>query len=176
MVQKEIQEHVILSEAKKFVLSEIRHMGSRRKGRELALQMLFQWEMGEHTPEHVVSTFLVPQSLDATLESFARGLFEGAVKEVEELDRSLRSRAEHWRPERMAAVDRNVIRLALYELLHYPQTPPAVVINEALEIARRFSGEGSVEFVNGVLDGIRKTLPAAPSPAQERPLDPKDAG
>ena len=138
-------------------------MGSRRKARELALQMLFQWEVGDHTVEHVVSTFLASKKLDADVESFARGLFEGAVKDVEALDRALRERAEHWRPERMAAVDRNVIRLALYELLHHPQTPSAVVINEALEIARRFSGKDSVEFVNGVLDGIRKTLPAARS-------------
>jgi len=139
------------------------NMGSRRKARELALQMLFQWEVGDHTVEHVVSTFLASKKLDADVESFARGLFEGAVKDVEALDRALRERAEHWRPERMAAVDRNVIRLALYELLHHPQTPSAVVINEALEIARRFSGKDSVEFVNGVLDGIRKTLPAARS-------------
>ena len=136
------------------------NMGSRRKARELALQMLFQWEVGDHTVEHVVSTFLASKKLDADVESFARGLFEGAVREVDALDDALRERAEHWRPERMAAVDRNVIRLALYELLHHPQTPPAVVINEALEIARRFSGKDSVEFVNGVLDGIRKTLPA----------------
>ena len=135
------------------------NMGSRRKARELALQMLFQWEVGDHTVEHVVSTFLASKKLDADVESFARGLFEGAVREVDALDDALRERAEHWRPERMAAVDRNVIRLALYELLHHPHTPPAVVINEALEIARRFSGKDSVEFVNGVLDGIRKTLP-----------------
>jgi len=139
------------------------NMGSRRKARELALQMLFQWEVGDHTVEHVVSTFLASKKLDADVESFARGLFEGAVREVDALDDALRERAEHWRPERMAAVDRNVIRLALYELLHHPQTPSAVVINEALEIARRFSGKDSVEFVNGVLDGIRKTLPAARS-------------
>ena len=139
------------------------NMGSRRKARELALQMLFQWEVGDHTVEHVVSTFLASKKLDADVESFARGLFEGAVREVDALDDALRERAEHWRPERMAAVDRNVIRLALYELLHHPHTPPAVVINEALEIARRFSGKDSVEFVNGVLDGIRKTLPAARS-------------
>ena len=138
-------------------------MSSRRKARELALQMLFQWDVGDHTVEHVVSTFLASKKLDADVESFARGLFEGAVREVDALDDALRERAEHWRPERMAAVDRNVIRLALYELLHHPHTPPAVVINEALEIARRFSGKDSVEFVNGVLDGIRKTLPAAQS-------------
>src|SRR5437763_14437273 len=128
-------------------------MGSRRKARELALQMLFQWEVGHHTAEHVVSTFLASKKLDADVESFARGLFEGTVKDVEALDHALRERAEHWRPERMAAVDRNVIRLALYELLHHPQTPSAVVISQALEIARRRSGRASGAFVHGTLDG-----------------------
>jgi N utilization substance protein B len=140
-------------------------MGSRRKARELAMQMLFQWELGGHSPEHVISSFLHVQRIDREVESFARSLFEGTVSEVEALDRRVREQAEHWRLERMAAVDRNLLRVALYELLHCPETPPAVVINEALEIARRFSGKDSVEFVNGVLDAIRKTLPAShPAP------------
>lgn len=120
--------------------------------------MLFQWDMGEHSPEHVVATFLREKKVDAEVEKFARELFEGAVSEVEDLDRRVRERSQHWKLERMAAVDRNILRLALYELLYHPETPPAVVINEALEIARRYSGEDSVEFVNGVLDAIRKTL------------------
>jgi N utilization substance protein B len=129
------------------------------------MQMLFQWELGGHSPEHVISSFLHVQRIDREVESFARSLFEGTVSEVEALDRRVREQAEHWRLERMAAVDRNLLRVALYELLHCPETPPAVVINEALEIARRFSGKDSVEFVNGVLDAIRKTLPAShPAP------------
>ena len=139
-------------------------MASRRKARELALQMLFQWEQGAHSPEHVISTFLRAQNVDAEEESFARSLFEGTIAEVQDLDRRVSAQAEHWRLERMAAVDRNLLRVALYELLHHAETPPAVIINEALEMARRFSGRDSVEFVNGVLDAIRKTLPA-PNPA-----------
>lgn len=131
-------------------------MGSRRKSRELALQMLFQWEQGQHPPAHVVASFLKTRNVQADVKEFARALFEGAVNEVAELDRLVRQHAEHWRLERMAAVDRNILRLALYELLHHPETPPAAVINEALEIARRFSDKDSVEFVNGVLDAIRK--------------------
>lgn len=123
--------------------------------------MMYQWELGRHAPEHVLSTFLASKKLDPDVEQFARSLFEGAVGEVEALDRALAGRAEHWKVQRMAAVDRNVLRLALYELLHCPETPPKVVINEALEIARRYSGEDSVQFVNGVLDAVRKTLPAA---------------
>jgi transcription antitermination protein NusB len=138
-------------------------VGSRRKARELALQMLFQWELGEHPPKHVVETFLKAQKNDPEIEIFAQGLFEGTLREIERLDRLMREQSENWRPERMAAVDRNILRIALYELVCCPETPAAVVINEALEIARRFSGTDSVEFVNGVLDGVRKTLSASKS-------------
>jgi len=125
--------------------------------------MLFQWDMGRHTTEHVVRTFLGNQKLDPEVQSFAESLFTGTVREVESLDGYLRDHSEHWRVERMAAVDRNILRLALFELINQPATPAAVVINEALEIARRFSGVDSVDFVNGVLDAIRKTLPADPA-------------
>ena len=81
----------------------------------------------------------------------------------------IREHAENWRLERMAAVDRSILRVAVYELLHCPETPPRAVINEALEIARRFSGEGSVEFVNGILDTIQKSLPAAQAPPPQAP-------
>lgn len=127
--------------------------------------MLFQWEQGNHSPEHVVLTFLEGKNLQPSVEEFARLLFEGTVKETATLDPLIRSQAEHWRLERMPAVDRNLIRLALYELTHHSDTPPAVVINEALELARRYSGADSVEFVNGVLDGVRKKLEAAKAQA-----------
>ncbi|MGH9432104.1 MAG: transcription antitermination factor NusB [Terriglobia bacterium] len=136
-------------------------MASRNKARELALQMLFQFDVGQHSVEHVIATFLVPRRLDPETETFARGLFEGAAGSVQSLDQLIKERATHWRLDRMAAVDRNILRLALFELTHYPETPPAVVINESLELARRFSQGGSVEFVNGVLDAVRKSLPPA---------------
>jgi len=140
-------------------------MGSRRKSRELALQMLYQREVGGHTPESVLENFFTGKNVEPDVKSFARELFEGTVREVSDLDRLLREHSEHWRLERMAAVDRNILRLALYELHHYPETPPAVVINEALEIARRFSGAESVEFVNGILDAVRKSRAATdPNP------------
>jgi N utilization substance protein B len=122
--------------------------------------MLFQWEVGQHPPSTVLASFLPVHNADPEVKEFARRLFEGTVAEAEAIDMLLRRHAEHWRLERMAAVDRNVLRLALYELLRCPETPPAVVINEALELARRFSAAESVDFVNGVLDAIRKTLPA----------------
>lgn len=118
--------------------------------------MLFQWDVGQHTPSDVILTFLKPRNLDAETEDFACSLFEGTVKETAALDMMVRAQAQHWRLERMAAVDRNILRLALYELLHVPENPPAVVLNEALELARRFSTADSVDFVNGVLEGVRK--------------------
>jgi N utilization substance protein B len=143
-------------------------MASRRKARELALQMLFQWEVGKHSPEEVVSAFL--RDHDPATESlrFAVNLFQGTVSEVPALDQLVSDQSLNWRVERMAAVDRNLLRMAAYELLHL-DTPPAVVINEALEIVRRFSDEESVEFVNGVLDGLRKTLTASGSGPGARP-------
>jgi N utilization substance protein B len=133
-------------------------MPSRRKARELALQMLFQWDLGRNSPEQVIANFLEPRALDPQTEGFARSLFEGAVREAPALDSLVRSQAQHWRLERMAAVDRNILRLALYELFHVPENPPAVVINEALELARRFSTVDSVDFVNGILEGVRKSV------------------
>lgn len=131
--------------------------------------MLFQWEVGEHTPEQVTSRFLSTQRLDPEVERFARSLFEAAVGEVAALDRLVREQSQNWRVERMPAVDRNILRVALVEMLHHPETPPAVIINEAVEIARRFSGEEAVEFVNGVLDGIRKSRAAESSEPEPRP-------
>jgi N utilization substance protein B len=140
-------------------------MGSRRKSREYAMQMLYQWELGGNTPEQVRASFLAEKKLEPDVESFACELFNGAVQEIDRLDALVREHAENWRLERMAAVDRNILRVALYELLYHPETPPPAIINEALEIARRFSGADSVEFVNGVLDGIRKSLASTKSPA-----------
>ena len=124
------------------------------------MQMLYQWEICGYTAAQVEATFFANQRADAEEEGFARSLFEGAVANIDQLDGVVRAHAENWRLERMAAVDRNILRVALFELLHQPKTPPAAVINEALEIARRFSTGDSVEFVNGVLDGIRKKLPS----------------
>src|SRR5208337_3354264 len=135
-------------------------MASRRKSREYAMQMLYQWDLGGNTPEQVGATFFLERKADREVESYARGLFRGAVDNIDGLDQLLRAHAQNWRLERMAAVDRSILRMAAYELLHCPETPPHAVMNEALEIARRFSGEGSVEFVNGILDSVLKSLPA----------------
>lgn len=133
-------------------------MGTRRRARECALQMLFQWEGERGDPAAVQETFWHGWRVPITTRQFAEELFTGTLSRVEEIDQLIARHAEHWRLERMAAVDRNLLRLATYELQARPDTPPAVVIDEALEIARRFSSAESVEFINGVLDSIRQSL------------------
>jgi len=123
--------------------------------------MLFQWEVGKHPPAYVEHTFMPGRRLAPDVDAFARSLFEGTVGDVSALDPMIAEHAKNWKMERMPAIDRNILRMALYEILHHPETPGAVVINEALELARRFSSEDSVEFVNGVLDAIWKSLPQA---------------
>ena len=134
-------------------------MGTRRKSRELVLQMLFQADMGKQSPDLVRKTFWAQrQDVDEEVRGFAEDLFRVASDRLEEIDGLIGKHAQHWRMERMAAVDRNVLREAVAEFLGYPKTPRAVVINEAIEIARRFSTPESVTFINGVLDSVGKEL------------------
>lgn len=134
-------------------------MGTRRKSRELALQMLFQSDMGKQDNEHVRRTFWAEHgTATAEVRGFAEDLFRVAKDRADEIDKLIERHAEHWRMDRMAAVDRNLLRAAVAELLAYPDTPRAVIINEALEIARKFSSPESVQFVNGVLDSVGKEL------------------
>jgi transcription antitermination protein NusB len=134
-------------------------MGTRRKSRELVLQMLFQADMGKQTVEQVQRTFWAENDgTSAEVRGFAEDLFRVATDRVAEIDKLIEGHAEHWRMERMAAVDRNLLRAGVAEFLGYPETPRAVVINEALEIARKFSSLESVQFVNGVLDSVAKDL------------------
>ncbi|MGI8919772.1 MAG: transcription antitermination factor NusB [Pyrinomonadaceae bacterium] len=135
-------------------------MGSRRKARECALQMLFAADVAETSPEEVVRTYwaeLGEAELEAPARDFATRLAVGTLARLEELDERIRSRAEHWRITRMAVVDRNILRLAVYEFLFEP-TPRTVAINEALEIARRFSTYEATQFINGILDAIKRDL------------------
>jgi transcription antitermination protein NusB len=134
-------------------------MGTRRKSRELALQMLFQADLGKQTGDDVRRTFWKERdNVETDVRGFAEDLFRVALDRTGEIDGLIENHAEHWRMERMAAVDRNILRAAVAELLGFPSTPRAVVINEALEIARRFSSPESVQFINGVLDSVGKDL------------------
>jgi len=136
---------------------------SRHRARETALQMLYQWEVGKLPMAEVGQTFWT-QAPDATAKlsdeqkTFAMSLADGVASRVEQLDPAIVEAAEHWRLERMNVMDRLILRLALYEFLYEPDTPGKVVINEALELARTFSGDESVRFINGILDSVRKTL------------------
>ncbi|MFQ5694410.1 MAG: transcription antitermination factor NusB [Terriglobia bacterium] len=132
----------------------------RRKAREYALQMLYQWEGERGDPAAVPHGFWRDWQVAPAVRAYADQLFAGAVAAHEEIDQLIAAQAEHWRLERMAAVDRNLLRLAVYEMRSDPKTSAAVFINEALEVARRFSSAESVTFINGVLDAVRKSLEA----------------
>jgi N utilization substance protein B len=134
-------------------------MGTRRKSRELALQMLFQADMGRQTTDQVKKTFWSERGeLEDSVRGFAEDIFRVAMDRAEEIDHLLEGRTEHWRLDRMAAVDRNILRAGVAEMLGFPRTPRPVIINEALEIARRFSTPESVHFINGVLDAVARQL------------------
>jgi N utilization substance protein B len=134
-------------------------MGTRRKSRELVLQMLFQADMGKQAPDAVRDTFWRERSnVGEEVRGFADDLFRAATDRTSEIDGLIERHAEHWRMDRMATVDRNILRCAVAELLGFRSTPRAVVINEALEIARKFSSPESVQFINGVLDSVGKDL------------------
>lgn len=137
----------------------------RHRAREAAVQMLYQWEVGRLTLADVRRVW--PEVTDEDepltddLTAFANTLAEGVAAHVAELDPLISEAAAHWRLERMNVIDRLVMRLAVYEFLYERDTPATVIINEALELARAFSSEEAVPFVNGVLDGIRRRLERA---------------
>ena len=135
-------------------------MGSRRKARECALQMLFAADVSQTPPDLLVETYwneLGETEIEDSAREFATRLATGTLAHTNELDERIRSRAEHWRIARMAIVDRNILRLAVYEFLH-EATPRTVAINEALEIARRFSTYEATQFINGILDAIKRDM------------------
>jgi N utilization substance protein B len=137
--------------------------GTRRKARESALQMMFAADVDRDEAEVLTSDYwneLGDQTFDDKTREFANNLVRGSLKNLQAVDDRIRSRAEHWRIERMAIVDRNILRLAVYEFL-YEDTPKTVVINEALEIARRFSTFEATQFINGILDAIKLDLEKA---------------
>ncbi|HEU5400177.1 MAG TPA: transcription antitermination factor NusB [Terriglobales bacterium] len=134
-------------------------MGTRRKSRELALQMLFQSDMARQSSEQVEKTFWEErEDLDDAVRGFAQDLFRTAMERREEIDSLIEKHTQHWRMDRMAAVDRNILRAGVAEFVAFPKTPRPVVINESLEIARRYSSPESVQFINGVLDSVAKEL------------------
>ncbi|HEY2325537.1 MAG TPA: transcription antitermination factor NusB [Thermoanaerobaculia bacterium] len=131
-------------------------MGARRKARELALQMLFQHDMSGNEPDMIITTFEDLQKSKPNTREFAEKIFRGTVDHLAELDDMIQAQAENWRLSRMAVVDRNIIRMSVYEFLHETDTPKLVIIDEAIEIAKKFGTQKSSQFINGILDGILK--------------------
>jgi len=134
-------------------------MGTRRKSRELAMQMLFQGDLGKQKPEEVEELFWDSRDdVDEETRGFADDLHRLATQREDEVDALIQKHAQNWRLERMPVVDRNLLRTAVAEMVGYPKTPTAVVINETLEIARRYAAPESINFLNGVLDAIGREL------------------
>ncbi|HEY2737461.1 MAG TPA: transcription antitermination factor NusB [Thermoanaerobaculia bacterium] len=164
--------------------------GKRRTAREMAIQMLYQSDLGGSALPHIFNTFDLAEYVNSEMAAegkrrggpssgdeeageraaarararkraedafvYAQGLVRGVVENVERVDEMIRSQADHWRLERMPAVDRNVLRLAVYEMLYETETPKLVVLDEAIELAKKFGSEQSGRFVNGLLDGLLK--------------------
>ena len=135
---------------------------SRHRAREAAVQMLYQWEVGKVSMFEVGETFwtgpAATEPFGDELREFATRLATGVAGTVADIDPMIAEAAQNWRLERMNVLDRLIMRMAIYEFLHEPETPAKVIINEALELARTFSTEDSVRFINGVLDAVRRTL------------------
>jgi N utilization substance protein B len=138
-------------------------MSQRRKSREYALQMLFQWEMGKQEPSRIEEGFWKNARAQKSTREFANQLFENAAARVEELDPIISTHAQNWRLERIAAIDRAILRLALAEL-RTSSTPAKVVINEAVELSKTFSSQEASAFINGILDAAAKSLDQKTSP------------
>jgi transcription antitermination protein NusB len=134
--------------------------GTRRKSRELAMQMLFQADMGKQTPDEVRATFWKAgdDTVEPEVRGFAEDLFRVATLHLEQIDELIVAYAKNWRLERLPAVDRNLLRMAIGEMIGFKGTPFPIVINEALEIGRRYSAPESLNFLNGVLDAVAHSL------------------
>jgi len=142
-------------------------MGQRRKARESALQILYQLEFDESGAREAVDSFWRKKKAPAETKDYCRLLVEGILADRGEIDEAIQSISEHWRIARMALVDRNILRLAAFELLRAEPIAPAIVINEAIEIAKKYSGPEAATFVNGILDALRKKIQAKAKPERE---------
>lgn len=132
-------------------------MTLRRKSREYALQMLFQWDIGKQDPSRIEEGFWRNARAQKSTRDFANQLFENAAAHVAELDPIISTHAQNWRIERISAIDRAILRLAISEL-RTRGTPPKVVLNEAVELAKKFSSEEAAPFINGILDAAMKSF------------------
>ena len=133
-------------------------MGTRTKARECAFQMLYQWDVTREPMDRVAGLFWQVRSSTPETRAMAERLARGGQAEVERLDEAITAASTNWRFERIAAVDRNILRIGAYELMKEPQTPSKVIIDEAVEMAKRFSEADAPGFVNGVLDAVMRKV------------------
>jgi transcription antitermination protein NusB len=133
-------------------------VGRRTKARECALQMLYQWDLTQDPVSRVIDAFWKVRTTTEATREIAERLVRGASKDCKALDASITEASANWRFERIAAVDKNILRLATYELMREVETPSSVILDEAIELAKRFGEKDSAPFVNGVLDAINRTV------------------
>jgi len=156
-------------------------MRKRTKAREYALQLLYQVDVTHADPQQTIQEFWTSRSASHDVKAFAIQLVQGTLEHLEEINRLIAMHANNWDINRMAVVDRNILRMGAYELLYLEEVPPKVCLNEAVELAKRFGDEESSKFVNGILDTIHKTharYPAnaeGPSEGGDRPEHPSDS-
>ncbi|MGB3861662.1 MAG: transcription antitermination factor NusB [Candidatus Aminicenantaceae bacterium] len=131
-------------------------MGKRRKARESTLQILFQLEFNDSDAEKAFRQYWKDKKATKEVKDYCRWLIKGITSHQESIDRSIQSVSKRWRLSRMPVVDRNILRMAVFELLYEEDVAPAIIINEAIEISKKFSGEQAAMFINGVLDTLRK--------------------
>ena len=136
-------------------------MGRRTRARECAVQMMYQWEVGRAPMDEIAASFWQVRSTVNETKSMAERLVRGAERRLAEIDAAIGEATIHWRIERLAVVDKSILRIATYELMAEAQTPAAVVINEAIDMAKRFGDADSPPFVNGVLDAISRAVRGA---------------
>ncbi|MCK5243594.1 transcription antitermination factor NusB [bacterium] len=129
-------------------------MGRRRQSREIAFKILFQIDVGKLNSEEVIRYFLAQQKASEAVLEYARELSQGVIAENAKIDKVIKENTHKWKLERIAGVDRSLLRLAIYELLRYPHVPKSVIMNEAIELAKKYSTEESSSFINGILDKI----------------------
>ncbi len=131
-------------------------MGKRRKARESTLQILFQLEFNDSDAEKAFRQYWKDKKATKAVKDYCRWLIKGITSNQESIDKSIQSVSKRWRLSRMPVVDRNILRMAVFELLYEEDVAPAIIINEAIEISKKFSGEQASMFINGVLDTLRK--------------------
>lgn len=133
-------------------------MGQRRKAREDTLRILFRLEFENKQIEKTLDQYWKSKKASEEIKEYSTWLVNGVISDQAKIDNIIQQVSEHWRISRMALVDRNILRMAVFELLYEENIAPAIVINEAIEIAKKYSGEEAATFVNGILDAVRKDL------------------